>query len=101
MAEENRKMGAGKKIVIVLIVILLLCTVGAYAYGVYYFSSHFLPGSTVNGFNCSYMTAGEAESLLQECMHMHWQSVRRIMDRKGSQQRTWDFPISLLEVYRS
>lgn len=64
-------MGAGKKIVIVLIVILLLCTVGAYAYGVYYFSSHFLPGSTVNGFNCSYMTAGEAESLLGERVHAY------------------------------
>ena len=64
-------MGAGKKIVMVLIVILLLCTVGAYAYGVYYFSSHFLPGSTVNGFNCSYMTAGEAESLLGERVHAY------------------------------
>lgn len=47
-----------------LIVIFLSLTMGVYGYGVYYFSGHFLPGSTVNGFNCSYMTVSEAEKLL-------------------------------------
>ena len=53
-----------KKIMVSLIVILLLLTAGAYGYGVYYFTEHFLPGSMVNGFNCSYMTVSESEDLL-------------------------------------
>lgn len=66
MTETTAKMGTGKKIVIGIIVVFILLTVGAYAYGVQYFSSHFLPGSMVNGFNCSYMTVEEAENLLNE-----------------------------------
>ena len=57
-------MSARKKIMITLIVILLLLTAGVYGYGVYYFTEHFLPGSMVNGFNCSYMTVKESEELL-------------------------------------
>ena len=56
MSKNKEKAGTGRKIVISLVVLLLLLTAGAYGYGVYYFSSHFLPGSMVNGFNCSYMT---------------------------------------------
>ena len=54
MAESREKAGAGRIIVITLVILLLLLTAGAYGYGVYYFSGHFLPGSMVNGFNCSY-----------------------------------------------
>lgn len=57
-------MSIRKKIMVSLIVILLLLTAGAYGYGVYYFTEHFLPGSIVNGFNCSYMDVKEAEELL-------------------------------------
>ena len=57
MAKNKEKAGAGKTIVILLVVLLLLLTAGAYGYGVHYFSSHFLPGSMVNGFNCSYITS--------------------------------------------
>ena len=57
-------MSTRKKIMITLIVILLLLTAGVYGYGVYYFTEHFLPGSMVNGFNCSYMTVKESEELL-------------------------------------
>ena len=56
MAKNKEKAGAGRTIIILLVVLLLLLTAGAYGYGVHYFSSHFLPGSMVNGFNCSYMT---------------------------------------------
>lgn len=59
-------MSTRKKILISLIIILLLLAAGAYGYGVYYFTSHFLPGSMVNGFNCSYMTVEESEKLLDE-----------------------------------
>ncbi len=51
MSKNKEKAGTGRKIVISLVVLLLLLTAGAYGYGVYYFSSHFLPGSMVNGFN--------------------------------------------------
>ena len=57
-------MKTGKKLVIALIMILLILTAGAYGYGVHYFTDHFLPGSQVNGFNCSYKTADETEKLL-------------------------------------
>lgn len=55
-----------KKITIILILFFLLMAASAYGIGVIYFSSHFLPGSMVNGFNCSYMTAQEAQALLAE-----------------------------------
>ncbi|MDO4308521.1 MAG: peptidoglycan binding domain-containing protein [Eubacteriales bacterium] len=64
MTEEKAKMSTGKKVMIFLICVLLLLTIAAYFVGVNYFTKHFLPGSQVNGFNCSYMTAQEAEELL-------------------------------------
>lgn len=64
MDEEKEKMKTGRKVVIALIIILLILTAAAYGYGVHYFTDHFLPGSQVNGFNCSYKTAEETENLL-------------------------------------
>lgn len=55
-----------KKITIILILFFVLMAAAAYGIGVVYFSSHFLPGSMVNGFNCSYLTAEEAQALLAE-----------------------------------
>ena len=66
MSKNKEKAGTGRKIVISLVVLLLLLTAGAYGYGVYYFSSHVLPGSMVKGFNCSYMTREDTESLLDQ-----------------------------------
>ena len=54
MAENNKSMDKGRKLLIGFIIVLLLLTAGAYFFGVYYFTEHFLPGSQVNGFNCSY-----------------------------------------------
>ena len=66
MAEEKTGMSRGRKILIGFIIVLFLLTAGAYFFGVYYFTEHFLPGSLVNGFNCSYMTEAEAEDLLEQ-----------------------------------
>lgn len=63
---EKTKMSLWKKLVIALIIILVIMTGAAYGYGVRYFTDHFLPGSKVNGYNCSYMTAKEAEKLLSD-----------------------------------
>ena len=66
MGEEKEKMKTGKKVIIALIIILLIFTAAAYGYGVHYFTDHFLPGSQVNGFNCSYKTADETEQRKRE-----------------------------------
>lgn len=66
MTDETTKMSGGKKAVIGMIAALLILTAAAYGYGVYYFTNHFLPGSAVNGLNCSYLTEAEAEALLAD-----------------------------------
>lgn len=66
MTEEHAKMSVGKKIVILCILLFAILTAAAYFVGVQYFTNHFLPGSMVNGFNCSYMDVEEAEGLLKE-----------------------------------
>lgn len=65
MAEKQTELSTGRKVLIGVIAVLLLLTVAAYGFGVYYFSEYFLPGSLVNGFNCSYMNQKEAEELLK------------------------------------
>ena len=77
-------MSVRKKIMITLIVILLLLTAGVYGYGVYYFTEHFLPGSMVNGFNCSYMTVKESEELLTKKTEAY---VLTINTRNNGQER--------------
>lgn len=59
-------MNTGKKIMIGLIAVLFILTAGAYGFGVLYFSNHFMPGSMINGFNCSYMSVEETEELLSQ-----------------------------------
>lgn len=76
MTEEKAKMSAGRKAVVCLIFVLLLLTIAAYFVGVNYFTKHFLPGSQVNGFNCSYMTAEEAEALLAEKAESYVLAIR-------------------------
>ena len=49
-------MGTGKKIVIGMILFFVLAAAGIYGAGVYFFSSHFLPASTINGLDVSYQT---------------------------------------------
>lgn len=76
MAEQNTGMNKGRKILIGLIVVLLLLTAGAWIFGVHYFTEHFLPGSQVNGFNCSYMTQEETEDLLEQKTSVYVLAVR-------------------------
>lgn len=54
-------MGKGKKIVIGLIAFFLLAAACIYGGGIYFFSSHFLPGSSLNGRDVSYQSAGEIQ----------------------------------------
>ena len=66
MAEKHTETSTGRKVLTGVIAVLLLLTVAAYGFGVYYFTRHFLPGSLVNGFNCSYMDETETEDLLTQ-----------------------------------
>lgn len=66
MEEEKTGMSTGRKVLISLITVLFLLTAAAYGYGVYYFSGHFLPGTQVNDFNCSYMDQEETEQFLKQ-----------------------------------
>ena len=54
-------MGTGKKIVIGMIVFFLLAAGGLYGVGVYFFSSRFLPNSSVNGLDVSYKPADSVQ----------------------------------------
>ena len=66
MTEEKARMSVGKKIMIVLIIAFALLAAGAYGLGVWYFRDHFLPGTIINGFHCSFMTVEESEALLNK-----------------------------------
>lgn len=66
MREEQTRESSGKKILVSFIIVFLMLTAIVYFIGVYYFSEHFLPGSMVNGFNCSFMTDEDAEELLEK-----------------------------------
>ena len=99
MAENNTEMSTGRKVLIGVIAVLLLLTVAAYGFGVYYFTRHFLPGSLVNGFNCSYMDETEAEELLTRrrppmCLRYRQEA----MDRKVFRLMRSPFPIRLMAV---
>ena len=59
-------MSKGKKIVIGIICVLFVLTLGIYLGGVWYFSSHFLPGSALNGRNCSFQTEQAAQKMIAE-----------------------------------
>ena len=74
--EEKIKMSTGRKLVVSLIAVLLVLTAAVYGYGVYYFSGHFLPGTQVNGFNCSYMDQAETEKLLEKKTQAYVLAVR-------------------------
>lgn len=69
-------MSKGKKVLVGLILTLLILTVAAYGFGVYYFTKHFLPGSMVNGFNFSYMTEKEADDLMAQKAEAYVLAIR-------------------------
>ena len=77
MAEENTGMSRERKILVGFIVVLFLLTIGAYFFGVYYFTEHFLPGTQVNGFNCSYMTNRETSGRRNQCIYSGYSDQRK------------------------
>ena len=75
---EKRKMPKWKKKRIAAIsgvAALALALAGVYAYGVYHFTSHFMPGTTVSGIDVSGMEVDEAKRLLDAKMSDYKVSV--------------------------
>ena len=64
--KEKEKMGTGRKILLIIITILLLMSAALYFGGVFYFSSHFLPNSTIDGIACSFITEKEAQNRISD-----------------------------------
>lgn len=93
METGRKKMKLWKKIVIVIIIILLLLVAAAYGAGVYYFSSHFLPGSVINGLNCSYMTVEEAQELIADEIATYTLTIHE-MDGKDEKMVAADFGLT-------
>ena len=65
MSRDSERRGPGRKIALFLIPAFLLLTAAAYFVGYIFFNSHFLPGTTINGFRCDFMTVREAEKVLK------------------------------------
>lgn len=59
-------MGRGKKIVIGMIVFFILAVMGIYGIGVHFFTSHFLPDSSINGLDVSYQTAEHVQEAIAD-----------------------------------
>lgn len=55
-------MGTGKKVLIGVILLFVLAAAGIYGGGVYFFSGHFLPGSSINEWNVSYQPAERVQA---------------------------------------
>lgn len=59
-------MGRGKKIAIGMTIFFILAVAGIYGVGAYFFSSHFLPDSSINGLDVSYQTAERVQETIAD-----------------------------------
>lgn len=73
-------MSKGKKVVIGIIILLLLLTLGIYGGGVYYFSSHFLPGSKINGLDCSFKTVEQSQEIIADQIATYTLQLKELND---------------------
>ena len=62
----NKKTAKPKKIIIGILIACVAVLAILYAAGAFYFSSHFLPGSKINGVNCSGKTLERVENHLTD-----------------------------------
>ncbi|MCM1058433.1 MAG: L,D-transpeptidase family protein [Firmicutes bacterium] len=63
--KKKKKSGGKAKWVVIGVVLVLLNLLGAgYAYMAIYYTTHFFPGSSINGIDCSNMEAAEAAALV-------------------------------------
>lgn len=74
-ASAGRRRHRGAKVALGVLVALLATSGTAYAAGVHYFSTHFLPNTTVNGIDVSLKTADELAALIDEEGSRYTQTV--------------------------
>lgn len=66
MTEEREKMSTKRKVLIGLISAFVALAIAIYAGGVFYFKTHFLPGSKVNGIDCSFLSEERAQEYMEK-----------------------------------
>lgn len=75
-AIEGRK-GRNSRIAFLVSLLLVLAVLGGiYAYGYNYCSTHFMPGTRINGYDCSNMTEEEAEAKFAEAAKEYVLNIR-------------------------
>lgn len=73
-----------KKVLLILLAVLVFLIVGTYVGVALYFQRHFYAQTTVNGMDCSYMTADEVKEILKEQVN----SYQLTLKERGDQQET-------------
>ena len=64
--KRKESTGAGRKILLSLILAFLLLTGAVYALGFMFFQNHYYPGTVINNFRCDFKDAKYVENLMQE-----------------------------------
>lgn len=80
MTEEKKKMSTKRKILIGLIIAFVVLAAGIYLGGVLYFQGHFLPGSKINGIDCSFRTVEKAQEYIKEVTEEYTLAVQERND---------------------
>lgn len=66
MTKEKVKMSTGRKVLIGLIVVFVVLALAVYVGGIFFFKTHFLPGSKINGVDCSFKTEKQTQEYMRE-----------------------------------
>ena len=61
-----KRLSKNAKIMLVVAAVFVVALICIYLFGARHFSTHFFPGTTINGIDCGGMTVSEVKSLLQE-----------------------------------
>ncbi len=78
---DHIKQKRQQRLVILLVILVILC--GVYGGGVWYFTGHFLPNTSINGVDCSYKTAAQVDSAFVEKADTY---VLTLIEREDGQE---------------
>jgi lipoprotein-anchoring transpeptidase ErfK/SrfK len=86
--EKLKSMSKKKKILVGTLTGLLLVAAIVYFSGAYYYSNHFLKGTTINGINCSNKTAEQIETAIKENISSYELTIVERKDLKDTVKGT-------------
>ncbi len=75
-------MSRSRKIIIGIIIVLLLLVLGVYFAGTWYFSSHFLPGSDLDGMKCSFKSEEDVQEMIAEKIATYSLTIQEMDEEK-------------------